>query len=106
MALNVAKVTKRLRSQLKVLGFDEVDPISISAVFKEFRAACDSIEVHEELKVWLFLNFMRKPASSSLSARSSFKKWKLSGLHDKRLLSYFEVFDFLLATYATHHVIS
>lgn len=106
VASNVAKFVKRLRSQLKETEFDESDPISVLAFLKEFRDACDSIGVHEGVAMWLFPHFMKKPASSSLSARLSSRKSKSSGLHDERLSSYVEVVNFMLATYATDDVIA
>lgn len=56
--------------------------------------------------MWLYPHFMKKPASSSLSARLSSRKTNSLGLHDARLVSYVEVVNFILATYATDDVIA
>lgn len=48
---------------------------------------------------------MRKPASSSLQARLSPKKMQAKGLHEDRFPPSFEVFNYVLAMYATEDII-
>lgn len=56
--------------------------------------------------MWPYPHFMKKPKSSSLSARLSSKKSKSYGLQDERVSSYVEDFNILLATYATNDAIA
>lgn len=76
----VAKLVKKLRSQLKVTDFDEIDPISILAFLKEVCDACDSIGIHKWVSAWLFSYIIKKPASSPHGARLSPKKRHAKGL--------------------------
>lgn len=49
---------------------------------------------------------MKKPGPSSLEARLSRKKRRVTGLHDVRLSWYVKVIDYLLGTYATDDIIA
>lgn len=91
---------------MKEREFDEGDPISILDFLKEFRDTCDRIGVRKAVAMWLLAHIMRKPASSWLSARLSSGKSDVSRLHDGRLFSYAEVFNYPLAAYATDDVIA
>lgn len=70
----VAKLAKKVRSQLKKTDFDEMDSISILAFLKEFCDACDSIGINERVSMRLVSRYMKRPASSSLEAHLSQKK--------------------------------
>lgn len=76
MPSNVAKLVKRLQSQLKQEEFDEADTISILTFLKKFRDMYNTIEVHDRVAMWLFVHFMKMLASSSFSARRSSRKAK------------------------------
>lgn len=49
---------------------------------------------------------MKKPTSSSLAVRLSYKKCNSSRLDSERLFCYVKVINFLLATYATGGIIA
>lgn len=102
----VAKLVNKRRSQLNETDFDEMDPISILAILKEFTDPCDSIGIHEGVATLLFPCFKKMPVSSSLEAQLSPKKRHVKGLHDELLSSYVEVVNFPLATYVTDDIIA
>lgn len=68
IASRIAKLIKELRSQLKRVDFDNIDPISSLAFLKEFRDAFNSTTMHERAAMWMTSYFMKQPASSSLQA--------------------------------------
>lgn len=78
----------------------------ILAFLKEFRDACESIEVHEGIAMWFFPHFLKKPASLLLSATWSAKKSNFTRLCDERLFAYIKVISSLPAIYATDDAIT
>lgn len=81
IAPEVAKLVENLRSPLRKTYFDEMDPISILTILKDFRDSCDSIGIHAGEATWLVSYFMIKPVSSPLEAQLSPKNIRVTGLH-------------------------
>lgn len=79
--MRVAKLLKKSRLQSRNSDFDDLDPIPLSAFFKELRDAYDSIGIYERVAAWLFFWFKRKTALSSSKVRLSIKKIYLRELH-------------------------
>lgn len=89
--------------QLKEIGFEESDHVSIFSFAALNRDACESIEIHGEVRMWLLREFVKSPVSPSIAARISPLKLKWTGLRDGRPPSCLEVL-IVLAIYATNDV--
>lgn len=69
IASRVARMVKKLSSQLKGMDFDDIGPISILAFLKVFGDACDRIGIHEVATVWL-VSFLENEAGVIISGSS------------------------------------
>lgn len=78
------------RVQMRILGFDESNSITILYVLKRIKNACDSNKIWEGAAMWLINYFMKKNSNAAFPARLLLnsastskrdKKWIVSRLH-------------------------
>lgn len=86
--------------------FPDIDRISILAILEKFRNVCDSNDTQEKKALWPILYILKRLASSSLEVRSYLNKIRETGLHNKRILSYVEVVNYFITTFATDDIIA
>jgi len=85
---------------MKANFFDATDLISILSFLGNFKAACDSNDVHEGAAMWILPHFMKKPASVAVTSRLRLKKSE-GRRSEGTLSSYCEVVNHLLGQYAS-----
>lgn len=87
------------------MEFDESDPMSVLTGLRNFCDSCNRIKTRKCFATVLLCYYMKKPVFSSLGAPLSSKKLTPTGLSDKTQHSYFNVVNYLVATYATSDII-
>lgn len=65
----IVQLVKKLRMQLNIADFVDIDCICILGSLKKFCDACDIVGTHNKAITRLISYFMMKPALSSLEAR-------------------------------------
>lgn len=106
MAACTCKYTTRTETLMKVYKFDDRNSIRPLRVFAQFKRACDSNGVSENMALCIMLKFSKDRLASSLTARTTLVKDKgvsarLPKAGEEQKSTYVEVVNYLLKSYAT-----
>lgn len=66
---SVAKIMKKVKSQIKAHFFDPKDPISIVGFLATFKLPCDMDKIHEGATMRILSNFVKKPIGNAQNSR-------------------------------------
>lgn len=84
-----------------------MDPISNIWFLQEFKIAGDNNVIHKWVATWLILFIMKKTAAAALTVRLSLKSRSLHArIKEGMLISYVQVINHLLKTYAMKDIIA
>lgn len=106
----VAKLVKKIKSQMKAHFFDPKDPIFIIGFLATFELTCDTNKIHEGAAMWVLPHFVKETIANALNSRmcaedrtaplvATVRHDKIR--HQKLLRSYPEVVNYLLKKFAT-----
>lgn len=65
----ITKLVRKAKYSLKALCFDPKDPISIIGFLTAFEHACDTEKIHEEVAMWVLLQYVKKTLANTLNCR-------------------------------------
>lgn len=110
ISINIGKLVKKLKSQMKAPFFDIIDPIALIASFAILKLACEQILAHKGASLHVLPNYVNERLAysfnSSMGAEDNSTLFTHSvhnndGRLQKCLCSYSEVLNYLLKKFRT-----